>query len=532
MTIPSLMVWLAMEAMASSNLRNPTHTFTTPGPKTVTLKVCDARGKCSTVTKTLTVLDPRPALVGTRVPGSLPLGWSPVRLGTTATGRPPLFYSWTITRPDATTQVLLGPEISLVPDLPGTYRVALAVSNSDGRTTRSFEIPVAPTVFEDVPPAFWALDAIEDLFFAGATSGCGLSTAGGRIFCPDARVSRAEMAVFLIRLTRGVSYVPPAPIGIFQDVPPHYWAAAWIEQFYRDRLTGGCGPGLFCPAAPVTRAEMAVFLTRARRGPNFTPPPWSGVFADVPPFHWAGPWIEQLFRDGVTAGCAGLPLRLYCPDAQTTRAEMAVFLARAFGLQQRPIPTLFAAHLCGSKCSFPASLPLSFDLRISGGIPRSYEWDWNGDGVFEETTLAPTTHAYTLPGIYAPRLRIRRGTYSAVVQHPLITIRARSGFPAAPQGLALQFSHLRLPLPDDPPGTPPLRAYRVNASPSAGARGFAAFAAPSGSLYRFARLLAPERTTAGDLLFLPVSPQPFFVYLQTFTETGIGVASAPVRVNP
>jgi hypothetical protein len=100
------------------------------------------------------------------------------------------------------------------------------------------------------------------------------------------------------------------------------------------------------------------------------------------------------------------------------------------------------------------------------------------------------------------------------------------------QGVALQLSHLRLPLADDPPGTPPLRAYRVLASPPAGARGFAAFAAPSGSPYRFASLLTGDRTSAGDLLLLPLSPQPYFVYLQTFTQTGIGVSSTPVRVNP
>lgn len=532
MTIPSILLWLTVEAAATSNLRNPTYTFSTPGQKPVTLEVCNARGQCSTVTKILTVLDPRPEIVATTVPPSLRLGWTAFPLAATATGRPPLSYIWTLTRPDATRLTFFGPTATLVPDQSGTYRVDLAVTNFDGRVTRSLDLTVAPTVFEDTPPAYWARDAVEDLYFAGATAGCGLSPAGNPLFCPEKSISRAEMAVFLIRLTRGASFAPPAPLGLFQDVPPNYWAAAWIEQLYRDGITSGCGPGLFCPNSAVTRAEMAVFLTRARRGPGFQPPPWTGIFADVVSFHWAAPWIEQLFRDGVTAGCAAAPVRLFCPDAKTSRAEVAVFLTRAFGLQQRPTPTSFAAHLCATSCSFPASLPISFDLKISGGIPASYEWDWAGDGVYEETTHGPTTHAYSTPGIYAPRLRLRRGTHSAVVQHPPITIRARSGFPAAPQGLALELSHLRLPLPGDPPGTPPQRAYRVLARPPAGSRGFAAFAAPSGSLYRFVHLLAPDRATAGDFLLLPVSTQPYFVYLQAFTDTGIGFQSTPVRVNP
>ncbi len=79
---------------------------------------------------------------------------------------------------------------------------------------------------------------------------------------------RAEMAVFLVRGMHGAGFVPPVATGVFSDVPTDHWAAAFIEQLYADGITTGCNtaPLRFCPGASVTRAEMAVFLGRAKHG--------------------------------------------------------------------------------------------------------------------------------------------------------------------------------------------------------------------------------------------------------------------------
>jgi hypothetical protein len=72
------------------------------------------------------------------------------------------------------------------------------------------------------------------------------------------------MAVFLLRSKYGPSYAPPA-VGAgtgFGDVPPNYWAAAFVKQLVTEGITAGCGNGNYCPEAPVTRAQMAVFLVR------------------------------------------------------------------------------------------------------------------------------------------------------------------------------------------------------------------------------------------------------------------------------
>jgi hypothetical protein len=48
----------------------------------------------------------------------------------------------------------------------------------------------------------------------------------------------------------------------FGDVPADYWAAAFIKQLVTEGITTGCGAGNYCPEQPVTRAQMAVFLVR------------------------------------------------------------------------------------------------------------------------------------------------------------------------------------------------------------------------------------------------------------------------------
>ena len=53
------------------------------------------------------------------------------------------------------------------------------------------------------------------------------------------------------------------------------------------------------------------------------------MFSDVPASHPQAAYIEQLFRDGLTNGCATNPRR-YCPEEILTRAQMATFLVRAY----------------------------------------------------------------------------------------------------------------------------------------------------------------------------------------------------------
>ena len=222
---------------------------------------------------------------------------------------------------------------------PGTIRLNIVDNDSildagsislggagAGNGNFSSGTPYNKPIFVDVLYSYWANSYVERLYNAGITSGCGATT-----YCPDSTVTRAQMAVFLLKGMHGTSYTPP-PVGGstgFTDVALGYWAAAWIKQLAAEGITSGCGIGTYCPEATVTRAQMAIFLLKAKHGSAYLPANASGVFTDVPVGYWADKWIEQLASEGITSGCG---VGVYCPDVSATRAQMAVFLVKTFNL--------------------------------------------------------------------------------------------------------------------------------------------------------------------------------------------------------
>ncbi len=166
----------------------------------------------------------------------------------------------------------------------------------------AFVPPFTPSgLFNDVPTNYWAFSSIETLRISGITAGC-----GGGNYCPEDSVTRAQMAVFLERGTRGSGFSPSAVTGnTFLDVGASDFATAFIEQFLLDGITSGCGGHNYCPNDAVTRAQMAVFLLRAEHGAGYTPPAPTGVFGDVDLAYWAVGWIDQLAAEGITSGCGG-----------------------------------------------------------------------------------------------------------------------------------------------------------------------------------------------------------------------------------
>jgi hypothetical protein len=180
--------------------------------------------------------------------------------------------------------------------------------------------------FTDAPATRADYRYVETVLHNGITAGC-----GGTAFCPDGSVSRAQMAVFLLRAEHGSAYVPPPATGqVFTDVPAGAFGAAWIERLAAEGITAGCGGSFFCPNGFVTRAQMAVFLLKTEHGAAWTPPPAVGEFWDVPASNSFAPWIEALKGESVTAGCGNYA---YCPSQSTRRGQMAVFLTKTFGLQ-------------------------------------------------------------------------------------------------------------------------------------------------------------------------------------------------------
>jgi len=182
--------------------------------------------------------------------------------------------------------------------------------------------------FADVPSTSAFASVVERIYHSGVTAGCGGSPL---VYCPGEDVTRAQMAVFLLKARHGSSYLPPSCTGIFQDVPCPSPFADWIERLYAEGVSGGCGtnPQTYCPDASVTRAQMAVFLAKSRHPVTCAYPASGTVFTDVPADYWAGGFIEQLWREGVTAGCGA---GLFCPESAVPREQMAAFLVKGFKL--------------------------------------------------------------------------------------------------------------------------------------------------------------------------------------------------------
>jgi hypothetical protein len=126
--------------------------------------------------------------------------------------------------------------------------------------------PAASHYFADLPVAGkeWQEAWVDQFYSEGITSGCNTNPL---IYCPEKPVTRAAMAVFILRALEGASYTPPPPSHYFADMPvtDKEWMEPWVDEFYRRGITTGCGTGplIYCPENPVKRQAMAAFIVRA-----------------------------------------------------------------------------------------------------------------------------------------------------------------------------------------------------------------------------------------------------------------------------
>jgi hypothetical protein len=109
--------------------------------------------------------------------------------------------------------------------------------------------------FDDTAGSVFAAD-IAWLYRTGITRGC-----SDRDFCPDAPVTRGQMAAFLHRALGDVTATAGSAAD-FDDTASSPFAAD-IEWIAGQGITRGCSPGRYCPDTIVTRGQMAAFLHRA-----------------------------------------------------------------------------------------------------------------------------------------------------------------------------------------------------------------------------------------------------------------------------
>lgn len=218
---------------------------------------------------------------------------------------------------------------------------AVAVSNPPVRPALHWDARTLETLAPSPQSGPWALHVgasftdvgraspfyrhVETLLHRGVTAGCTPSA-----YCPAAATTREQMAVYVLRSGEGPDFVPAACVSApFTDVPAASPFCRWIRELAARGIVSGCGGGSYCPTAPVTREQMALFVLRTL-DPALTPPACGApIFGDVPASSPFCRWIEELFRRGVVTGCGG---GNYCPDQPVTREQMGVFLTVTFGL--------------------------------------------------------------------------------------------------------------------------------------------------------------------------------------------------------
>jgi hypothetical protein len=142
---------------------------------------------------------------------------------------------------------------------------------------------------------------------------------------PSGNVTRAQMAVFIIKAKYGDDF-SYGSTPYFTDVPSGQWAFKYIQKMYEESITTGYSDGTYRPGGNVTRGQMAAFIVRALYGESFTynEEPY---FTDVPESHGAFKYIQKVSEEGIASGYSD---GTYRPSQYVNRAQMAAFIAKAF----------------------------------------------------------------------------------------------------------------------------------------------------------------------------------------------------------
>ncbi len=141
--------------------------------------------------------------------------------------------------------------------------------------------------FTDIGASAFKADILW-LYSAGITGGCAATK-----FCPRSGVTREQMASFLVRALK----LPATSRDFFTDDESSGHEAD-INRLAASGITGGCAAGRFCPTAGVTREQMASFLARAFKLASSS----TDYFADDNSSIHEGD-INRLAQSGITGGC-------------------------------------------------------------------------------------------------------------------------------------------------------------------------------------------------------------------------------------
>jgi PKD repeat protein len=332
--LPTAWFWDFGDSTTSTQ-QDPTHHYAATGSFTVTLTASNVYGEdVATKTGYVSVALP-PTADFTADTTVVPPGGT-VHFTGLSTSVP---TSWQWTFGDGGTATTQNPAHQYM--TPGTFTVSLTATNIAGFDTKTkasyITVMAPPTAGFTATPTGAVVAA--DIDFTDASAGAPTSWAwsfgdGGTSTSQNPTYQYASPGFYDVSLTATNAGGPATrtreryiAIG-FPDAGPATWAFRQIIACYVGGVVKGYDDGTYQPGVPVTRDQMAVYISRALLGGDSYVPsgPATASFPDVPTDYWAFKYIEAAKANNVVTG---YPDGTYLPGVTVDRGQMAVFVARA-----------------------------------------------------------------------------------------------------------------------------------------------------------------------------------------------------------
>jgi hypothetical protein len=182
----------------------------------------------------------------------------------------------------------------------------------------------------------------------------------------------------------------------FADITESDWFYADVEYVYANNLMTGVSATTFSPNTPMTRAMIVTVLSRLAVGDGVldVPNPDTTDFTDVPPGQWYTDAVAWAAGVGIVSGVGG---NRFAPDAEITRQDLAVLLARYADVMDIVLPATraAAAFVDGGDVADYAkdAAAMLYGAGVVGGKPGGL-FDPRGDATRAE--VAAMLHRFIL----------------------------------------------------------------------------------------------------------------------------------------
>ncbi len=182
-----------------------------------------------------------------------------------------------------------------LPTSPFRSGIVDAAALLQSLTQKAAAAPASAGTFSDLPAGHWSGGSVSKAAKLGIVSGYANGT-----FRPNAPVTRAE---FSAMIARAFGIEPAVSSASFGDTRSS-WAAGYIGALSDLGVVAGYSDNSFKPNAKISRAEMAVMIARVINLSELPAAAAPASFSDVGSDHWAAGVIDQAVSAGLLNGAS------------------------------------------------------------------------------------------------------------------------------------------------------------------------------------------------------------------------------------